>query len=68
MERGGGEKGKERNANVTNMEERECDPERNETGNEFAGEQWVVNYTGGEEDVSCDLGWAKYGITGLIAR
>ena len=57
-----GEKGKigrDRNANVTNMEEREYDPERNETENEFSEEQWDVNYTGGGDDILSDLDWGE---------
>ena len=41
------------------MEEREYDPERNETENEFSEEQWDVNYTGFGDDVSSGLDWGE---------
>ena len=70
-ERGKGKKGRARNATVTNMEEWEYDPERNETENEFSEGQWGVNYTGGGDDVSRDLDWGeieKYGADSEVER
>ena len=50
------------------MEEREYDPERNETENEFSEEQRDVNYTGCGDDILSDLDWGEIENYGQIAR
>ena len=50
-------KGREINANVTNKEEEEYDPDNNGVENGFSEDQWGVNYTRGGEDILSDLDW-----------